>query len=217
MSGNCYGCGCLSTEYEVYNDHGGSCVGFLCRRCEKTMVREGQTSSSLERHPDPFEKNNGYLNYSTANVALWLGNTEECTNDIGEATRTMDREAWKEFAIIALVKAGHAATIADCVVPMTPDGVGYRHPEVDWITLYHDVKEAWAEEDAYFITTLNSGEKAEQPLYAWHSETLWHTAKRHLCSGCGHESHIAAETEDEGEECGTVRCPACLSWHYFLI
>lgn len=149
MSGNCMWCNCLSVEFEAYRDSGGEMVGLLCKRCEDQYNEEGHTTARIERHPCPFEKNGGYLNYSTANVALWLGNTEECTNDIGEATRWMHRNEWKRFAIECMVKdARHVAVMlpengSPVVLHLTPDGVPYDHPDVDWITLYYDMEEAW--------------------------------------------------------------------------
>ncbi len=54
-SDNCSMCGCLSVEYEIYDDSYGEECGRLCKRCEGDYEVEGLTTSRIEMEHFTFE------------------------------------------------------------------------------------------------------------------------------------------------------------------
>ena len=73
---------------------------------------------------------NGWTNYQTWNVNLWLQNDCENTNRWSEATRRLDFEQWKAFIF------------AD--ITGTPDGVLFSDERVNWTEIYETTKSDWS-------------------------------------------------------------------------
>ena len=74
------------------------------------------------------ESYNGWSNYETWNVALWIGNDESLYDIAKEAG---DYEAFAEFMIDLFGKG------------CTPDGVLYNDPELNIIELNEMIQELW--------------------------------------------------------------------------
>ena len=72
---------------------------------------------------------NGWTNYKTWNVALWLGNIEGLTNRWCEATRTMNQLEW-----VAMLQREY---------PVTGDGVALDDPSVNWDEIYDTFEADW--------------------------------------------------------------------------
>lgn len=104
-----------------------------------------------------MSKYNGWTNYETWNVALWLSNNEEWTNFIGESTRYHTDIGWIEstWKLMGTTIGWKRVNPDDewDITYETPDGVeymptkGFTHPKVNWQEIFETFKSDWAEED----------------------------------------------------------------------
>lgn len=85
------------------------------------------------------DKYNGWRNYETWNVALYLLNTEGWGNWWCEQTRDMKQADWVPFVIDSFKEAYTGNGV-------TPDEVSLTDDKVDWDEIYESVKSDWKED-----------------------------------------------------------------------
>ena len=90
---------------------------------------------------------NGWSNRKTWNVALFVQNDEQYSNEWGSLTRTLQCNGWKEY-------------VQKTMGSTTPDGVRLDDPEVIWLEIYRAVEEAY-EELAYVVINCETGSTEE--------------------------------------------------------
>lgn len=69
---------------------------------------------------------NGWPNYETWNIMLWMANEEPWYREYRETAARLRRKKRRLTGVVA------RSIVSRCMVDMTPDGVGFNNPRVRW-------------------------------------------------------------------------------------